>query len=213
MTNSSSPIPPDRYHTIGGIAEAEIKIQRSRFIGLAGHASDEKSAREFIAAAAKKYHDSRHVCFGWRLGTPPQERENRSDDGEPSGTAGEPILTEIRKRQLSELVVVVVRYFGGIKLGTGGLARAYGQGAQLALQEAVVREVLQGIDFALCFPYALQKTIRHLIAQNDGKIVTEEYGADVHWQIWLPHSQCAPFQARLTEATSGDIQLEPKNPT
>lgn len=203
----ATPPPPDSYPTIAGTAEAEVKIQRSRFIGLAGHAPDESAARQFIADVAKRFHDSRHVCYGWRVGVPPRVLENRSDDGEPSGTAGVPILVEIHKRELLQIVVVVVRYFGGIKLGTGGLARAYGYSANLALEGATIRQVWQGRTFQLQIPYTLQKTLRHLLDQFEGKIIHEKYSAEVTWQIWLPHSQWQSFRKTVGEATAGKVVL------
>jgi uncharacterized YigZ family protein len=199
--------PPDSFLTLAQEATTEIKIQRSRFIAVVSPVLDEPAARRVIAAQAKRYHDARHVCHGWRLGAPPHIAEGRNDDGEPSGTAGEPILAEIRKRDLTRVVVVVVRYFGGIKLGTGGLARAYGQAAATALVAAPLRTVLQGRRFVVAFPYALQKTLRHLLAAHDGKVLHEDYGATVQWTLWLPHSRWAAFQATLTETTAGAVQL------
>jgi len=204
----SRPLPADSYLTLAGQSESEIKIQRSRFIGLAAPAVDETAARQFITQVAKRFHDSRHVCFAWRVGPPHDATENDNDDGEPSGTAGKPILLQLRKCNLEQTVVVVVRYFGGVKLGTGGLARAYGQGAQLALAAANVREILQGQNYRVTFAYTQQKTVRHLLNQHDGKITEEEYGANVNWSVWLPHSQCQEFGRSLTEATAGALQLE-----
>ncbi len=201
-------LPPDSYLTLGEAAEAEIKIQRSRFIGVATPVADEQEARQLIAEVTKRYHDSRHVCHGWRLGLPPEVSENRNDDGEPSGTAGEPILAEVRKRGLTRVMVVVVRYFGGIKLGTGGLARAYGQTAGLALDAATIRTVLLGREFKVSFPYPMQKTIGHLLERHDGQVTEEDYGAEVSWTIWLPHSRWAAYQAALTEATAGTVQMD-----
>ena len=208
MPRTNSPAqPPDSYLTLGDAATAEIKIQRSRFIGVASPAADEQDARRFITEQAKRFHDSRHVCHGWCLGIPPERSENRNDDGEPSGTAGEPILTEIRKRDLSQVVVVVVRYFGGVKLGTGGLARAYGQAAAEALEAAPVHEVLEGRTFVVEFPYSRQKTLGHLLDRHAGKVLQEDYGAAVGWTIWLPHSRWQAFAAALTETTAGTVQI------
>ena len=105
----NQPFSPDSYLTLGGMGDAEIKIQRSRFVAWAGPASDEEAARGFIADLARRYHDSSHVCFAWRLGQTGSLSENRNDDGEPSGTAGEPILSAIRKREVTDTVAVVVR--------------------------------------------------------------------------------------------------------
>ena len=199
--------PPDSYLTLAQPGTAEIKIQRSRFIGLASHAPDQAAARLLIAKHASHFHDSRHVCHAWRLGQPPRVAEIRNDDGEPSGTAGEPILAEIRKRHLTQVVVVVVRYFGGVKLGTGGLARAYGQAASEALAGATDRIVKLGRTFEVRFPYALQKTLQHLLQRHEGRIEQEDYQADVSWLIWLPHSQWRAFAQELAEASAGSVHL------
>ena len=200
---------PDSYLTLGGIGDAEIKIQRSRFVAWAGPACDEEAARSFIADLARRYHDSRHVCFAWRLGQNGSPTENRNDDGEPSGTAGEPILAAIRKREVTDTVAVVVRYFGGVKLGTGGLQRAYGEAAELALAAAPLREVLLGRTFRLAMPYPFQKTARHLLENGRGRIQDEEYSDRVVWKVWLPHSTWVGFEAALTEASAATVALEP----
>jgi uncharacterized YigZ family protein len=198
---------PDSYLTLDQPGEAEIKIQRSRFLGLVAPAENEAAAREVIAEMGRRFHDSRHVCHGWRLGFHPQPEENRNDDGEPSGTAGEPILTAIRQRNLTDTVGVVVRYFGGIKLGTGGLQRAYGEAARLALAQATTREVLLGRTFSVNFPYSFQKTLGHLLENHRGKVQHEEYSHQVAWRIWLPHSTWERFTGALEESSAGKISL------
>ncbi len=199
---------PDGYFTLGEPAEVETKVLRSRFIALASPANDEQSARLFISEVRKRFHDSRHVCHGWRLGLEPGTLENRNDDGEPSGTAGEPILVAIRRSELTNVVVAVVRYFGGIKLGTGGLARAYGGAADMVLQIAAPVEVLLGRQFDLPFPYPRRKTVQYLLEQHKGRIIREEYGAEIDWRIWLPHSTWKNFSKALTEATAGELAVK-----
>jgi uncharacterized YigZ family protein len=199
--------PPDSLRTLAGEANAEFKERRSRFIAMAWPAASEAAAADLIAEAARRYHDSRHVCYAWRLGMPPHIRENRNDAGEPSGTAGEPILQAIRKVDLVDVLVVVVRYFGGIKLGTGGLSRAYGRAADEALAAATVKEVLLGREFKVGFPYSFQKTVRHLLTMAEGRIVDEQYSDDVAWKIWLPHSRWRTFEGQLIDATAGAVAL------
>ena len=114
---------PDSYDTLGDTGRFEQKIQRSRFLAEAWPADTEDAARTVIADMRRRYHDARHVCHAWRLGHGESMVEIRNDDGEPSGTAGEPILLAIRGAGLTETVVAVARYFGGVKLGTGGLGR------------------------------------------------------------------------------------------
>lgn len=200
---------PDSYLTLAGETRAEIKVQRSRFIALAAPAETEADARAIIEAMARQYHDSRHVCHGWRLGHSPATVENRSDAGEPSGTAGEPILAALRKLDLVDAVVVVVRYFGGVKLGTGGLQRAYAAAAEAALEGAPAREVLLGRVFTVDFPYAFQKTMGHLLEGCRGKVTDEQYSEQVRWRVWLPHSTWENFAAALTEASAGGVSLVP----
>ncbi|MBU8869475.1 MAG: YigZ family protein [Gemmatimonadales bacterium] len=199
--------PPDSILTLAGSTTVEFKERRSRFIALAWPAASEEDANARIAETARRYHDSRHVCHAWRLGVPPQTRENSNDAGEPSGTAGKPILASLRKSELVDSLVVVVRYFGGIKLGTGGLARAYGQAASEVLAASEVKKILLGKEFLLDFPYTLQKTIRHQITLAGGRIVKEQYSEEVAWRIWLPHSCWRKFQNDLTERTSGSVDL------
>lgn len=200
--------PPDSFLTLADEATAEIKERRSRFIALAFPVGSEEAAALSIAETARRYHDSRHVCHAWRLGIAPDLREARNDAGEPSGTAGEPILQAIRRAELADVLVVVVRYFGGIKLGTGGLARAYGRAAAEALAVAPVKKVLLGREFALAFPYSLQKTIRHLLTLAEGRILDEQYADEAAWNIWVPHSRWRSFAASLVEATAGAVPLQ-----
>ncbi len=200
--------PPDSFLTIARTAETELKVQRSRFIALAFPVENEGESRARLEDTGRRYHDARHVCFGYKFGVGSQALTRRSDAGEPSGTAGEPILAAILKLELTNVQVIVVRYFGGIKLGTGGLARAYGQAASQVLEQAGIRQVDQGREFLLRFPYAREKSIRRLLESREGRLVDQQYGQDVLWRIWLPHSVCRSFGEALTELTAGVTKLE-----
>ena len=199
--------PPDSYETLDASAAAEIKVKRSRFLAEAVPAADDHTARAVIDAMARRYHDSRHVCYAWRLGYGAQVVEICNDAGEPSGSAGKPILAAIRRTRLSDCVVVVARYFGGVKLGTGGLARAYGEVAATALAQAARRTVALGRTFTLTFGYPQQKTVAKLLTAHQGRILSETYLTEITWQLWLPHSQWRRFGAALCEATAGTLTL------
>ncbi len=196
---------PDRYLTLAGPADVEQKIQRSRFLAFAAPAADAGDAAALVDRLRRAHHDARHVCSAWRLGEPDQATEARHDDGEPTGTGGEPILAAIRGAELSDVVVAVVRYFGGIKLGTGGLGRAYGSTAAAALAAAPRREVHLGRHWRLVFPYDQQKTVAHLLAAHAGRPVREDYAADVIWTVWLPRAAGDDFAAAVREATAGRV--------
>lgn len=207
----AGPGTPDSYLTLADVAEAELKVQRSRFLAHAGPATTETEARAVVQTFAQRFHDARHVCYGWRLAPPPELCEARSDAGEPAGTAGEPILVAMRQVGLTDTIVVVMRWFGGVKLGTGGLARAYGQAAAAALAAAPRRTVLLGRMFQLTFPYAQQKTLTHLLAAHGGQVRHEDYGTQVTWRVWLPHSRWSDCAAAMTEATRGRVTLLPRD--
>jgi uncharacterized YigZ family protein len=194
------------YLTLSGSAGVELKVQRSRFLASVQPAADEAQARQIIDEHRRRYHDSRHVCYAWRLGQPTPQ-ENRSDAGEPSGTAGEPILNVLRKAELVDVVAIVVRYFGGIKLGTGGLGRAYRDAAEAAVAQAPVKRIDIGEEFALDFPYNLRKTIAKLLAEAGGRVIAEDYGATIVWRIWLGVNQVEPFAGSLKSATNDQIQM------
>jgi uncharacterized YigZ family protein len=199
---------PDSFRTLDGVGETELKVKRSRFLAMAFAAATEPEARTRLDETARRYHDALHVCFAFRLGIGPAAVSRKSDAGEPNGTAGEPILAAIDRLGLTDVLVIVVRYFGGIKLGTGGLARAYGQAAETALEAAGVRVVPLGREFVLRFPYALDKSIRHLLDTRQGRLLDQDYGEEVVWRIWLPHSIWRGFAEALKNLTAGAVVLD-----
>lgn len=173
------------YRTIdldpGGVVEAEIVVQRSRFLARACRVEDEPAARQFIASVRAQHHDARHHCTAFVLGADRNLRRS-IDDGEPSGTAGKPILDAISGRDLSDVVVVVTRWFGGTLLGTGGLTRAYGNATATVLELAGAREreLWQRVSIKASHVEAgvLENRLRHL-----GQMVDVEYGTDVHFTL------------------------------
>ena len=208
-TPDRQPDLPDSYLTCRDEGRAEIKIQRSRFLGICRPAGGRDAVDTALEEIRREHHDARHVCSAWRIGVGTLAAEKRNDDGEPSGSAGEPIMGAIRRAGMTDVLVAVVRWFGGVKLGTGGLGRAYGQAADLAIAEAGPREVLLGRRFVLALPYAAQKTVTLLLSQHGGRVNDQEYAEEVTWRIWLPHSTWRAFQAALTEASQGTLALEP----
>lgn len=199
---------PSSYRTLISPGQAEIKIRRSRFLATVAAASDLITAKQVVAEVASRYHDCRHVCYAWRGGIGPQLQEVRHDAGEPAGTAGEPILAVLRGAELTDCVAVVARYFGGIKLGTGPLARAYGQATEEALQLARSATIQVGREFRLDFNYSHQKTVANLVNRHGGRLVQEGYGSRVQWSIWLPVTNIAAFSQDLTTASAGKIELK-----
>ena len=214
--DQSNTAPADgSYDTVAAPAAAELRVQRSRFLASVAPAATPEAVAAHVAAVARRYHDCRHVCHAWRLGWGPSLREGRHDAGEPSGTAGEPILSVLRGAGVSDTVLVVARYFGGIKLGTGGLGRAYRDAAARALAAAPRRRVVPGALLELRLAYGDLGAARRLLAEAGGAVRDETYGErEVHWRAWLPRAAAEPFLARLVEATAGRAggRLLPEEP-
>ncbi len=143
----------DTYYTVAGPAEASIREKMSQFIAFVFPVSSRGEAQELIRSHTNRYHDARHLCWAWMLG-PERKEWMLSDNGEPSGTAGKPILGQINSRELTDVLVMVVRYFGGIKLGTSGLIAAYRQAASEALDLAGRKEMHRKRRLRIIFPYA-----------------------------------------------------------
>jgi uncharacterized YigZ family protein len=162
------------YPTPAGEGRAEIREKGSRFLAFLLPAADEGAARALLEGLAKRHPDATHHCWAWRLGTPPRERS--SDAGEPAGTAGMPILQVLRGAGLSDVLAVVVRWFGGTKLGKGGLARAYAAAAREALEGLPVAFRVPTVRIALEVPYERVGAVKRLIHPPEVELEGEEYG-------------------------------------
>lgn len=201
--------PSISYTTLAGIGETEIRVERSRFLATARPVADAAAARAAVTEAARVHHDARHVCWGCRLGRGGPPSESRSDDGEPAGTAGEPILGVLRHAEITDAAIVVVRWFGGVKLGTGGLGRAYRDAAAAALAAAPRLVVPLGRRWRLEFPYDLVGRIEHLLGNCGGRRDAAEFGAGVVWTVWLPAARGEEFAREAAALGQGRVRIAP----
>lgn len=195
------------YQTIGGEGTACYEIQKSRFITHAMHVENEEAAREYLARQKKKYFDARHNCSAWILGAR-GDRQKSNDDGEPGGTAGNPILEGIRKRELTDVIVVVTRYFGGIKLGAGGLIRAYGHAAALGLEAAGIVAMTPFRQVHVICDYTLFNTIDHFLRQKKIRMGDAAYAEKVAIPLFLPSETSESILRELTDLTAARCQYE-----
>lgn len=166
----------DTYLTLKTTAEAQLTEKRSRFLAFAFHVNNEAEAKNIVGQFKKKYYDARHVCYAYVLG----ENGNTTranDDGEPSGTAGRPILGQIQSRGLTYTLAIVVRYFGGVKLGTGPLGVAYKTAAADALDEAEKEERIVKAQFEVCVPYSDADTAMRFVREAGADITERNYTA------------------------------------
>lgn len=187
-----------------GPAETEFTEKRSRFIGHLLPVETEEQAREFIAQMKKKYYDARHNCWCYLIGS---DLLRYGDDGEPQGTAGQPMLNVFRRENVTNVVCVVTRYFGGILLGAGGLTRAYSKSARDALAAAGVAEMGLWAAAEIPCPYALFERVKGEVAAQGGTVDEAEYGADIRLKVSLPAENTAALQERLTELSAGGIAV------
>ena len=186
-------------------AVSEFTEKRSRFIGQVWPVSSEEEAQERIRAAKKKYHDARHNCWCYILG---DNILRYSDDGEPQGTAGQPMLNVFQREGVGNMCCVVTRYFGRILLGAGGLTRAYGKAARDALAAAGVSTLRLWSRGRLHCDYSLLERIKLDIAALSGLVDSIDYGADVTITVSMPEGGFEGLQQRLTELSAGAITLE-----
>lgn len=193
------------YSTIARSATAEIEVKRSRFLSLVVRVEDDSSARAVIIEARKRHHDAQHHCSAFVLG-PDAAIQRTNDDGEPSGTAGAPMLDVLTGRGVSDVVAVVTRYFGGTQLGAGGLVRAYGDAVAAALDEASLQyRQLQQL-FEVTVPTAdagrLDNQLRTIVTVRE---VT--YGPEAVLTVAVPMTEAAAFGDKVAELSAGTAQL------
>ncbi|MBC8319681.1 MAG: YigZ family protein [Bacteroidetes bacterium] len=165
------------YYTVLGSSEGYYKDKSSKFIALAYHVESEEEAKDVITSVKKKYYDARHHCYAFRI-NPEKEFSRSSDDGEPSGTAGKPILNQLLSHELYNVIVIVVRYFGGTKLGVSGLILAYKSSTLNALQNSKIVKKFITSPVELCFQYPLMNEVMRVIKEENIKIINQDFTSD-----------------------------------
>ena len=186
----------------------ELVIDRSRFICVIGRCASVEQAKKFIQRLKDEYPDARHHCYAYVAGRPDDSQcHGFSDDGEPSGTAGKPMLLAVQGSGLGEVCAVVVRYFGGIKLGTGGLQRAYGGSVRETLAQLKTTKVVPQQVLPLICAYDQLSDVKHFLIQYQGQVINEDFGAQVMLELSLPISEVEAFRAHLFEHFNGQLLL------
>ncbi|EGN76329.1 hypothetical protein A28LD_0065 [Idiomarina sp. A28L] len=179
-----------------GIAECEIEIKKSRFIATAGLAATREEALQLLEQVKAKFPDARHYCWAYLLGgaeTPSSAAMN--DDGEPSGTAGKPILNVLQHKGISDVMLVVSRYFGGVKLGAGGLVRAYSQAAEEVMRKLPFEVHVAESQWYLSLDFSLEQPLRHFLGEHNGSVHEVTYSETVKVKLSLPTDKNDTFVA------------------
>ncbi len=195
---------PRRYAIPADRARVEETIDRSRFVTTLGHAPSVEDARAFIATVSAEFADATHNCWAYVVGPPGDtSRVGMSDDGEPHGTAGHPMLNVLVHSDVGDVVAVVTRYYGGVKLGKGGLVRAYSGGVKHALDVLPMRELVATSIFDLELDYALLETVRRSFPDFEVGVLSETFGERVSVRIEIPDEHIESFTATMAGLTSG----------
>ncbi len=198
----------DQYETLAGEGRGELElIKGSRFLARLAPVDNEDEAAAFLERVRAEFKDASHHCWAWRLGHP-SPRFRSADDGEPSGSAGRPILAQLEGHDLSDLAVVVVRWFGGTKLGVGGLMRAYGGAAGHALDRAARRTVLIRTRLEVEHPYACEGAVQGLLAARSLVPVDPRYGEHVAFAVEVVERDVEDFTRELADRTAGRARVQ-----
>lgn len=188
-----------------GSSREELVIKRSRFICEAQQIDDEKHARELLARKREEHPKANHVVYAFSHGDERNRQFGMSDDGEPRNTAGRPALEVLRGSGVTNVLVTVVRYFGGTKLGSGGLVHAYSDGAKLALESLPTRELVDEVEETLTLPYALLEPVKSAIEENGGRIVSESFGENVSLLLRVRRESRERLENALRDASRGSV--------
>ena len=188
----------DEYTTISTTGEGYYTEKRSKFLAWAHHVETQDEVKELLAGYRKKYYDARHVCYAYMLG--PERTDFRAnDDGEPSSTAGKPILGQINSAELTDVLVVVVRYYGGVNLGTSGLIVAYREAAQLAIADAKkeTRQVEEIVSYD--FPYTMMNSVMKVVKDMQPRIVSQTFDNTCQLRLAIRKSEAEQLRTRLAK--------------
>lgn len=194
----------DTYRTITALSEGIYTEKRSKFIAIALPVRTLEEVKLHLETYQKKYYDARHVCYAYMLG---HERLNfrANDNGEPSGTAGKPILGQINSNELTDILIIVVRYFGGIKLGTSGLIVAYKAAAAEAISNATIIEKTVDDDVTVVFEYPFMNDIMRIVKEDEPEILKQSYDMDCLMKLRIRRSMMPKLRARLEKVETARI--------
>lgn len=193
----------DTFRVPAGTGESELTEKRSRFLGHLRKVETEEDAKMFISTIKKQFHDARHNCWCYRIH---DVTERFSDDGEPSGSAGIPMLEVFRREDVFNFVCVVTRYFGGVLLGTGGLSRAYSSAAKLALTDAGLLLLGRQRKLSVQCPYAFVERLKSFLMSAGAEITDQTYGAYVALTLLVPEAKAEELSVQITDLSNGKAQ-------
>ncbi len=200
----------DEYKTIVGIAESKLIVKKSRFFGVATSVDTIQGSKRFLALVQEKYPNASHYCYGYSIGWGREKREYATDAGEPRNSAGPPILAAVASSQLSNVICVIVRYYGGINLGIGGLIRAYGRCARECLASAKIETRIFYKTLQVRIPYEQIGSVLKLCSRLGGKVVNVEYDQHATAHLQIRQREIENFQQNLRGINTDIDVIDPE---
>jgi uncharacterized YigZ family protein len=191
----------DEFKTIKDKSEGTYSELRSKFLAFAHHVTTVDEAMALVEQYQKKYYDARHVCWAYMIG-PERETFRSNDNGEPSGTAGKPILGQINSNELTDIIILVVRYFGGVKLGTSGLIVAYKTAAAEAIANAEIETRTVDEEYTFSFEYPLMNSIMKVARDMDARIISQSYDMDCQMTLSIRRGKMQELREKIKKALS-----------
>lgn len=201
------------YTILATTVESNTQEKNSDFLTFLHPIDSREEAMGFIAYYRQQHPDANHVCWAYVIGNTRQPQTQAfNDDGEPSGTAGKPMLHVLTEREVGNSLAVVVRYFGGVKLGAGGLVRAYSSAVSTAVNNAQLIQVTPSVELQVQVDFARETRVRHLVHQFQGQILAVSYGTEVNLTISVEAAQSNAFAQQLVNETAGSARVQQKSP-
>ncbi|MBL4631140.1 MAG: YigZ family protein [Paraglaciecola sp.] len=197
----------ESYHVPAKKCQVELEVKRSKFLTFAAPAANREEADNFIRGLRTLHPQANHVCWAYIAGAPNTTVRSMSDDGEPSGTAGMPMLKVLEYSGYGDIVVAIVRYFGGTKLGTGGLQRAYSDAVSLVLKDIPTQRKVTRTELTIIYDYAYDGAVSRLFERYDTADISSQYDIRVTVNIAIASSELTEFKTQLNNITSGNITL------
>jgi uncharacterized YigZ family protein len=197
----------DIYQTIQSPAEGQFRDKGSRFIARAYPVESVEEVKEILASLRKEYHDARHHCYAYRLG-PGDDVYRVNDDGEPANSAGKPILGQIQSHGLTNILIVVVRYFGGILLGVGGLIHAYRSASKVCMEQAVIIEKTFNCLISIRFRYSVMNEVMRIIKESGAGIISQESAEDCNIRVKIRIGLAESFATQLRRIEGVEVQTD-----
>ena len=191
----------DEFKTIKDKSEGSYSELRSKFLAFAHHVTTVEEAMALVEQYQKKYYDARHVCWAYMIG-PERETFRSNDNGEPSGTAGKPILGQINSNELTDIIILVVRYFGGVKLGTSGLIVAYKTAAAEAIANTEIETRTVDEEYTFNFEYPLMNSVMKVARDMDARIISQSYDMDCQMTLSIRKGKMQELQEKVKKALS-----------